>query len=274
MNPLSHRGFHRFTKHARALVFWSLVGLIAAFLLIPTLIIVPMSLTTTATLEFPPVGLTLDWYARVLASPDWRDALANSLVVALAAATLATALGCAAALALHGRRFTGQTAVLGLLLSPMVTPVIVLAVALYLRFSAWGLIASHVGLVLAHTVLGIPFVLIAVLANARMVNPAWRAASLGLGASPWFTFRRVTLPLIAPGLASGWVFAFITSWDEVVVAMFLADASTRTVPIMIWNQIRSNINPSAAAVAVMLIAVSVLGVLLSNRYRQQQESRP
>jgi len=252
--------------------FWLLVGLTAAFLLVPTLVIVPMSFTTTPTLEFPPVGFTLDWYSRVVQSTDWRDALANSLIVALAAATLASALGCAAALALHGaRQFVGKAAVLGFLLSPMVTPVIVLAVGMYLRFADWNLVARLWGLILAHTVLGIPFVLVAVLASARMVNPTLASASLGLGASRWFTFRRVTLPLIAPGLASGWVFAFITSWDEVVIALFLADASTRTVPIMIWNQIRSNINPTAAAVAVLLILVSIVGVLLSNRYRHQQE---
>jgi len=245
-----------------------LVGLTALFLLVPTLVIVPMSFTTTQTLEFPPVGLTLDWYGRVIDSASWRDALVNSLVVALASASLATALGTAAALALHGRRFAGKTAALGLLVSPMVTPVIVLAVGMYLQFSSWGLIASHLGLIVAHTVLGIPFVLIAVLASVRMVNPALAAASLGLGAGRWFTFRRVTLPLIAPGVASGWVFAFITSWDEVVIALFLADASTRTVPIMIWNQIRDTLNPTAAAVAVLLIGVSSVGVWLSGRFRE------
>jgi len=250
--------------------FWLVVGLTACFLLVPTLIIVPMSFTTTPTLEFPPVGFTLDWYGRFLAASSWREAVVNSLVVALAAATLATGLGMAAALALHGRQFVGKTAALGLLISPMVTPVIVLAVGMYLRFSGWGLVASYLGLIVAHTVLGIPFVLVAVLASARMVNPVLASASLGLGAGRWLTFRRVTLPLIAPGVASGWVFAFITSWDEVVIALFLADAATRTVPIMIWNQIRTNINPTVAAVAVLLILLSIVGVWLSSRLKESK----
>jgi len=250
--------------------FGLLVGLTALFLLVPTLIIVPMSFTRTPTLEFPPVGFTLDWYGRVLGSASWRDAVANSLTVALISATLATGLGTAAALALHARQFVGKTAALALLLSPMVTPVIVLAVGMYMRFSGWGLVASHLGLIVAHTVLGIPFVLVAVLASARMVNPTLAVASLGLGASRWLTFRRITLPLIAPGVASGWVFAFITSWDEVAIALFLADAATRTVPIMIWNQIRTNINPTAAAVAVLLILVSIVGVWLSSRFKEPQ----
>lgn len=252
----------------RRLFFWLLVALTAIFLLLPTLIIVPMSFTTTATLEFPPVGFTFDWYGKVVGAPDWQTALMNSLVIAFAAAVLSTVIGTAAALALHAHRFPGKTLVIGLLLSPMVTPVIVLAVGMYMVFSGWGLVATRLGLVLAHTVLAIPFVVVSVLASARMVNPSLVPASLGLGAGRFFTFRRVTLPLIMPGVLSGAVFAFITSWDEVVIALFLADAQTRTVPIMIWNQVRTNLDPATAAVAAILIAMSALGVLLSYKFRE------
>lgn len=252
----------------RRFLFWLFVGVTALFLLLPTLIIVPMSFTTTTTLEFPPVGFTLEWYGNVIGAADWQSALFNSLVVAICAATLATVIGTAAALALHAARFPGKAAVMGLLLSPMVTPVIVLAVGMYMVFSGWGLVASRLGLVLAHTVLAIPFVVVSVLASAGMVNPSLVPASLGLGASRWFTFRRVTLPLIMPGVLSGAVFAFITSWDEVVIALFLADAQTRTVPIMIWNQVRTNLDPATAAVAAILILMSALGVLLSYKFRE------
>ncbi|PWE53586.1 polyamine ABC transporter permease [Metarhizobium album] len=255
----------------RRILFWLVVGLTALFLLLPTLIIVPMSFTTTTTLEFPPVGFTLDWYGKVIGAADWQSALVNSLLVAVAAATLATVIGTAAALALHAHRFRGKALVMGLLLSPMITPVIVLAVGMYMVFSGWGLVATRLGLVLAHTVLAIPFVVVSVLASAGMVNPSLAPASLGLGASRWFTFRRVTLPLIMPGVLSGAVFAFITSWDEVVIALFLADAQTRTVPIMIWNQVRTNLDPATAAVAAILIFLSALGVLLSYKFR---EARP
>ena len=254
----------------RRFLFWGFVGLTALFLLVPTLIIVPMSFTTTSTLEFPPVGFTMDWYGKVLGSPDWRSALLNSLTVAFAASVLATIVGTAAALALHSSRFFGKTVVLGLLLSPMVTPVIVLAVGMYMVFSGWGLVATRLGLVLAHSVLAIPFVVVSVSASLRMVNPSLAPASLGLGAGHWFTFRRVTLPLIKPGVLSGAVFAFITSWDEVVIALFLADVQTRTVPIMIWNQVRTNLDPATAAVAAILIAISALGVLLSSKFRESR----
>ena len=254
----------------RRFLFWGFVGLTALFLLVPTLIIVPMSFTTTSTLEFPPVGFTMDLYGKVLGSPDWRSALLNSLTVAFAASVLATIVGTAAALALHSSRFFGKTVVLGLLLSPMVTPVIVLAVGMYMVFSGWGLVATRLGLVLAHSVLAIPFVVVSVSASLRMVNPSLAPASLGLGAGHWFTFRRVTLPLIKPGVLSGAVFAFITSWDEVVIALFLADVQPRTVPIMIWNQVRTNLDPATAAVAAILIAISALGVLLSSKFRESR----
>ncbi|RAX37863.1 ABC transporter permease [Rhizobium tropici] len=252
----------------RSLLFWLVVVLIALFLLLPTLVIVPMSFTTTATLEFPPVGFTLDWYGKVLGSPDWQNALINSLIIAVAASILATVLGTSAAVAINAHRFPGKTLIMGLLLSPMVTPVIVLAVGMYMVFSGWGLVATHIGLVLAHTVLAIPFVVVSVMASLRMVNPSLVPASLGLGAGHWFTFGRVTLPLIFPGVVSGAVFAFITSWDEVVVALFLADVQTRTVPIMIWNQVRTNLDPATAAVAAILIVLSAAGVLVSNKSRE------
>jgi putative spermidine/putrescine transport system permease protein len=254
----------------RRIFFWLLVSLTALFLLLPTLIIVPMSFTTTASLEFPPVGFTLEWYGKVIGASDWQSALVNSLAIAFAASILATLFGTAAALALHTHRFPGKTVVLGLLLSPMVTPVIVLAVGMYMVFSGWGLVATRIGLVLAHTVLAMPFVVVSVLASSRMVNPSLAPASLGLGAGHWFTFRRVTLPLIMPGVLSGAVFAFITSWDEVVIALFLADAKTRTVPIMIWNQVRTNLDPATAAVAAILIVLSALGVLLSYKFRESR----
>lgn len=257
-------------ENARRILFWLFVGLTAIFLLLPTLIIVPMSFTTTMTLEFPPVGFTLDWYGKVLGSPDWQSALINSLIVAIVAAVLATVLGTMAALAINTNNFPGKAIVMGLLLSPMVTPVIVLAVGMYMVFSGWGLVATHAGLVFAHTVLAIPFVLVSVMASLRMVNPSLAPASLGLGAGHWYTFRKVTLPLIMPGVISGAIFAFMASWDEVVIALFIAGVQSRTVPIMIWNQVRTNLDPATAAVAAILIALSAAGVLLSFKSREKR----
>lgn len=255
----------------RTALFWTIVTLTAFFLLLPTLIIVPMSFTTTATIEFPPVGFTIEWYGKVLSAPEWQFALINSLLVACLVAVLATVLGLSAALALHNRNFIGKTFLSGLILSPMVTPVIVLAVGIYMVFSGWGLVATRFGLIVSHTVLALPFVVVSVMASLRMVNPSLTSASLSLGGGHWYTFRRVTLPLIMPGVLSGAIFAFITSWDEVVIAMFVADIHTRTIPIMIWNQVRTNLDPATAAVAAILITVSALGVLVSFKFRDSKE---
>jgi putative spermidine/putrescine transport system permease protein len=258
------------TDRLRRAFFWAFVACTAVFLLVPTLVIVPMSFTTTPAIEFPPVGFTFDWYAKVLSADDWQLALGNSVAIAIATAVLATVLGTAAALMLHTQNFPGKPVVIGLLLSPMVTPVIVLAVGMYMVFARWGLVATHIGMVFANTVLAIPFVIVSVLASARMVNPSLALASAGLGAGHWFTFRRVTLPLILPGVVSGAVFSFITSWDEVVIAIFLTDSSTRTVPIMIWNQVRSNLDPATAAVGAILIVLSTAGVLLSYKLKESK----
>lgn len=258
------------TNTLRRLALWLFVGLTALFLMVPTLIIVPMSFTTASQLEFPPVGFTFDWYAKVLTDADWQDALKNSLVIGLCTTLAATVLGTAAAMALDRMEFRGKMLVLGLLLSPMVTPVIVLGVGIYMVFARWGLSGTLPGMIAAHTVLAIPFVLVSVLASLKMVNPNLALASAGLGGGRFFTFRRVTLPLIKPGVVSGAVFAFITSWDEVVVAIFVSNTESRTVPIMIWNQARANLDPATAAVGAMLIAISAIGVLLSYKNKEGQ----
>lgn len=251
----------------RKTLFWVFVWGVALFLVAPTLIAVPISFTTSSGIRFPPEGFTLKWYEAVFASRDWREATLNSLAVAIATAALSLVLGTAAALMLSRATFRGKTIVLGLLLSPLVTPVIVLSVGMYMVFARWGLSGSYAGLVAAHTVLALPFVIVSVLASLRTVNANLQLASAGLGATPWFTFRRVTLPLILPGVVSGGIFAFITSWDEVVIAIFLTDLSTRTVPVMIWSQLRAMLDPSTAAVGSILIAVSAIGLLITYKLR-------
>ncbi|MBX6321515.1 MAG: ABC transporter permease [Rhodospirillaceae bacterium] len=247
--------------------FWGGVGLVALFLLTPTLVAVPISFTTTPGIRFPPEGFTLKWYGEVFASRDWREATLNSFIVGLATAALSLVLGTAAALTLHRATFPGKTVLLGILLSPLVTPVIVLSVGMYMVFARWGLSGTHAGLIAAHTVLALPFVIVSVLASLRTVNPNLELASAGLGATPWFTFRRVTLPLILPGIVSGGIFAFITSWDEVVIAIFLTDVPTRTVPVMIWTQVRAMLDPATAAVGAILIAISAVGMIVTYKLR-------
>lgn len=243
-----------------AIAFWTLILAIALFLLLPTLVIVPISFTADTVIRFPPEGFSLRWYENVLANPAWRAATVTSLQTAIGTACLSMALGTAAAIFLYRAEFRGKAIVQGLLLSPLVTPVIVLAVGVYLVFARWGLSGTLASLIIAHTVLALPFVVVSVTASLHAVNANLELAALGLGGSRLYVFRRILLPLIAPGVVSGGIFAFITSWDEVVIAIFLTDPGLRTVPVLIWSQLRAELDPTMAAVGTILIAISALGL--------------
>lgn len=249
-------------------LFRVLVVLIAAFLLLPTIIIIPISFTSAETVAFPPPGLSPRWYESVLNDPAWRAAMLTSLWIALSTVILSVVMGTAAALALARADFPAKTLIRGLVLSPLVTPVIVLAVGTFMVFARWGLAGTYAGLIIAHTVLALPFVIVLVTASLQTLNANLELASLGLGAGPWRTFFRVTLPLILPGVTAGAVFAFITSWDEVVTSIFLTTTSLRTVPVLVWGQVRTEISPEVAAVGTILIAISAAGLAASLFFRR------
>ncbi len=254
------------------LAFRGVVVLIAAFLLLPTMVIIPISFTGGTDIVFPPAGLSLRWYREVMSDDMWRSATLTSLGVALSTAVAAVGLGTAAALALHRGAFPARNLIRGLILSPLVTPVIVLAIGMFMTFVPWRLAGSAFGLVIAHTVLALPFVVIAVTASLQTLNPNLELAGRGLGAGPWRTFRRVTLPLILPGVVAGAIFAFITSWDEVVTAIFLTTASLRTIPVLVWGQVRTELSPAIAAVGTILIVVSATGLGLVSLLRLAKPS--
>jgi putative spermidine/putrescine transport system permease protein len=242
------------------IAFAILIAAIALFLMAPTLVVIPISFTTTSIAQFPPVGFSFQWYANVIHDPVWRSATATSLQIATLTVILSVVIGTAAALSLHRGDFAGKAVIRAILLSPLVTPVIVLAIGIFMVFARWGLAGTVPGLVIAHTVLALPFVIVAVTATLHGVNPNLELAALGLGARPWRTFRRVTLPLIMPGVVAGAIFAFITSWDEVVVAIFMTTSSLRTIPVLVWGQMRTEISPAIAAVGTILIVISVAGL--------------
>jgi putative spermidine/putrescine transport system permease protein len=243
--------------------------LAAAFLVIPTLIVVPMSFNPARILEFPPRGFSLDWYARILDDKGWRTALTNSLVAGVVTAITATFLGTLAALALVRGRFRGRMLLGGLVLAPIVVPTVIVAIGMFSIFVRLGLVGSMAGVVIAHTALALPFVVVTVGTSLRTIDPDLEAASRGLGAGPWTTFRRITLPLILPGMAAGALFAFVTSWDEVVVSLFLTTARFETLPVQMWSQVNEVVDPTVAAVSTMLLVVTVtlstLAVLVRRR---------
>ncbi|CAN5165214.1 ABC transporter permease [soil metagenome] len=244
------------------------VVLIAGFLLLPTIIIIPISFTPGNTVAFPPAGLSLRWYEAVFNDPAWLSAMSSSLKIALLTVVLSVVMGTAAAVGLFRGNFPMKTVIRGLVLSPLVTPVIVLAIGTFMVFARWGLAGSYAGLVIAHTVLALPFVIVSVTASLHTLNANLELASLGLGAGPWRTFFRVTLPLILPGVTAGAIFAFITSWDEVVSAIFLTTPSLRTVPVLVWGQVRTELSPAVAAVGTVLIAISAAGLGASLFFRR------
>lgn len=237
---------------------WVAGVLVAAFLLAPILAILPLSFSAGSFLFYPLPGLSLRWYADFFASDFWLPALWNSLVIGLAAAGLATLLGTPAAFGLW--RMTGafRAVALGVVLAPMVVPVIVVAVALLLAFGPIGLVATHAGLIIAHAALGVPFVVVTVLAALEGFDATQLRAAAACGAGPLRAFFRVCLPQIAPGVAAGAVFAFATSLDEVVVALFIAGPAQRTLPRQMFMGLNDQISLTTAAAAALLVLASVL----------------
>ena len=236
-----------------------------AFLIAPILVIVPLSFNAEPYFTFTEGMLRLDaeawslrWYESVAGDETWLRALGNSLIIGAGATVLATVLGTLAALGLANPAMPGRPLVMGLLISPMVTPVIISAAGFFFFYSSIGLAQTHTGLILAHTALGTPFVVITVTATLSGFDTNLTRAAASLGAGPWLSFRRVQLPLIAPGVISGALFAFATSFDEVVTVLFMGGLEQRTLPRQMWAGIREQISPAILAVATFLIAFALL----------------
>jgi putative spermidine/putrescine transport system permease protein len=226
---------------------------VLAFLLVPIAVIVPLSFSDSSFLVYPIPGWSFKWYENLFTSGDWIRAARNSFIVAPLATMIATVLGTLAAVGLARTDFPYKGVLMSVLIAPMVVPIVVVGVATYLFFAPLGLVDSYAGLIIVHAALGAPFVLTTVLATLQGFNHNLVRASLSLGAGPLRTFFRVTLPVIAPGVISGALFAFATSFDEVVVTLFLAGPEQVTLPRQMFTGIRENITPTIAAVATLLI---------------------
>ena len=235
-----------------------LVVLIGILLVAPAFVVAGVSVSPDTGLRFPPGGFSLRWYASFFESPLWTGGATTSLVVATCSAALATVLGTAAAFGLVRGRYPARNVVNAVLLGPLLVPTIVVAIGMYLQYTRWGLTGSLLGLVAGHTCLSLPFVVLNVAASLRNLDTTLESAAQSLGANPVRTFMRVTLPLIAPGVVAGALIAFIFSWDEVVVAIFLSSPLTRTLPAVMWGEIHSRVDPTSAAVATMLAIVPLL----------------
>ena len=234
-------------------------SLVAVWLVAPTFVVVPMSFNEKKSLAFPPDGFSWQWYQNFFTNPDWSSSLLSSLKVASVTAILATILGTLAAFGLDRMKSRATGLLRALLIAPMVVPGVVLAVGIYAVYLDAHLVGTMTGFVLAHTMLAVPFVIIAVSASLEVFDRRLETAATSLGASRLVAFRTVTLPLIAPGVLSGLLFAFVTSFDEIIVALFITSPYLKTLPVQIFSSITRDADPTVAAVGTLLfIATSLL----------------
>ena len=238
---------------------------VLVFLIAPILVIIPLSFNaepyftfTESMLRLDPDGWSLRWYRTVADDEQWLQAVVNSLVIGIGATVLATGLGVLAALGLADPAMPGRRVAMGLLISPMVTPVIVSAAGMFFFYTSMGLAQTHFGLILAHAALGTPFVVTTVTATLAGFDGNLLRAAAGLGASGWTSFWRVQMPLILPGVVSGALFAFATSFDEVVTVLFMGGVEQRTIPRQMWSGVREQISPAILSVATLLVLFAVL----------------
>lgn len=240
---------------ARTLLGLALVPVLI-FLLLPTLIVIPMALTPKRLIEFPPSGFSLHSFDDLVSDQRWTDAALVSLKVAAVAVLLAVLVATTAAIGLHGRSFPGRSLLVGIILAPIVSPLIVLALADYRALAEFGLVGSWWGIALAHSVLATPYVFLTVQASLTGVDPALVRSSRSLGAGDAAVLRHVYLPAIAPGLAAGALFAAVVSFDEVVIALFLQGPDATTLPVRMFIDIQFELSPKIAAVSTLLVLLA------------------
>jgi putative spermidine/putrescine transport system permease protein len=239
--------------------------LFAIFMLAPLLVVVLVSFTDKGYIAFPFDGASWRWYSAIWDATDVIDSFKLSIILGVIAATLAVILAVPAAMAIAWHRFRGRDMVLGLLLSPLMVPPIVLGIALLRLLTHLGLTGSLWGLMAAHTVIVLPYVLRLVIAAATGYEHALSQAATSLGASGWTVFRRIELPQLLPGIAGGWIIAFITSFDEVTMSLFVSGAGTTTLPVRMYNRIANTIDPLLASVSTVLIVLTLVLMVILDR---------
>lgn len=256
-----------FGKRVCDLLLPGFCWLVIAFLVLPTLLVIPLAFTSSQFLEFPPPGYGLSWFQAYFSSPLWIQATIRSFVVAFVTALAATAIGGFAALALANSRTRWAGLIFAFFLAPMIVPRIVIAVGLFYLFARLGLIATDLGLVIGHTVLAIPFTLVTIAAVLKTYDQRLDQAAATLGANRLRTLTGVTIPLVKGGLVAAFLFAFITSFDELTIAIFVSGGIKTTLPKQMWDDMILQLNPTLAAVSVVVFVVVTVMLLLAERFR-------
>jgi len=270
--PLNYRIWHY--------TYLTFCGLVFFFLIAPLFVILPLSFNAEQYIHFSakmlaldPEGFSLRWYEDMIygTKNPWGLATKNSLIIAFFATIGSTVLGTVAALGLSSRHMPYKAAFMALLISPMIVPLIISGTAIFFFMAKVGLAATHTGIVLSHIILGTPFVVITVTATLTGFDHSVTRAAASLGSNPVNTFMKITLPLIMPGVISGALFAFVTSFDEVVVVLFLAGLENTTIPIQMWVGLREQLSPTIMAVATCLIIMSTLILVSAELLRRRSE---
>lgn len=241
-------------------------ALVFAFLMLPVAVVVFASFSATSFLTIPPQGVTLRWYGRVLESADYLSAIGTSLLLAAVATLCALVIGTATSYALVRRALPGKAVVSAVVMSPLIFPGVVIGVALLQFYAALGLAGSFAGLAAAHVVITVPYVVRTTLASLAGLDAELEDAACTLGASRLTAFVKVTLPLMRPGIAAGALFAFITSFDNVPVSIFLTGVGTTTLPVKIFTAIEFGVDPTVAAVSSLLILTTALALVVAERW--------
>lgn len=254
-----------------SVLLYGSTALVLLFLIAPILIVIPVSFSSAPYLTFPPPGFSLQWYAQLLHRYDWLSAAGLSLYVGAAVVVLATTLGTLASFGLVRASFPGKPLVMALVISPLVVPTIIIAIGMYSAYVRIGLGSSVFGLIIAQTCLAIPFVVTSVSATLVGYDRRLEWAAMNLGASEWATFWQVTFPIVRPGILSGALFAFITSFDELIIALFISSSTALTLPRKMWDSIRFEVDPTIAAVSTTLIVLTSLLLLVSELLRARTE---
>jgi putative spermidine/putrescine transport system permease protein len=270
--PLNYRRWHY--------TYLTFCGLVFFFLIAPLFVILPLSFNAEQYIHFSakmlaldPEGFSLRWYEDMIfgTKNPWGLATKNSLIIAFFATIGSTILGTVAALGLSSRHMPYKAAFMALLISPMIVPLIISGTAIFFFMAKVGLAATHTGIILSHIILGTPFVVITVTATLSGFDHSVTRAAASLGSNPVNTFMKITLPLIMPGVISGALFAFVTSFDEVVVVLFLAGLENTTIPIQMWVGLREQLSPTIMAVATCLIVMSTLILVTAELLRRRSE---
>jgi putative spermidine/putrescine transport system permease protein len=238
---------------------------VLVFLQLPVIVVVLAAFSKTSYLTIPPQGLTLAWFGKVLADPTYLSAIRMSLILAIGSTAFSLVLGTAASYALARRMLPGADALTSLLMAPLIMPSVVIGVAMLQFYAAIGLRGSLVGLLIAHTIITVPYIVRSTLSSLAGLDASLEEAARVLGATGFEAFRLVTLPLIQPVLIAGALFAFITSLDNVPVTIFLISANQTTLPVLIFSSVEMGVDPSIAAVSTMLIVATGLILLIAER---------